>query len=130
MTKMKRPPKGKWKIGDVATFGGVVGRVVACDPALGGWPLLWVTTEPGQNYGGDRKGMLVRFDMEGKFLSWHREPLLSFVRRPTQEELDSMTVKQGETNATSTYTTSDATAGPTASETELRNLQSKSDTTN
>lgn len=87
MAKIKRPPKGKWKVGDVATFGGVIGRVIAIDPQLGGYPMMWVTTEPGMDYGKNKRGMVVKFDLDGKFQSWHRDPLLTFVRRPTKKEM-------------------------------------------
>lgn len=98
MAKIRRPPKGIWKVGDIATFGGVVGRVVAADKALGGWPLIWVTTDPAVNYGTNRAGQklpgqCVRFDLEGKFQSWHVDPLLFFVRRPKKSELAEMQMK-------------------------------------
>lgn len=98
MAKIRRPPKGIWKVGDVATFGGVIGRVVATDPGLGGWPLIWITTDPQVDYGVGRsgqnfKGQVVRFDLEGKFQSWHKDPLLFFVRRPKKSELAKMTAR-------------------------------------
>ena len=91
---MRKPPKGKWKVGDVATFGGLFGRVIALRSHQPGYPLCWVTTEPNDHYPDNKAGMLVRFDLSGKFMSWHIEPLLSFVRRATKVELEQLAANQ------------------------------------
>lgn len=91
--RIRKPPKGIWQLGDIASFGGVIGRIVVMD-MNSGWPLFWVSTDPDVQYGAGRKGMLVKFDLAGKFQSWHKEPLLSFVRRPTKKELATLTQEQ------------------------------------
>lgn len=91
---MRKPPKGKWKIGDVATFGGLFGRVIALKSHVPGYPMCWVTTEPNDHYPDNKAGMMVRFDLSGKFMSWHRDPLLYFVRRATKKELAQLEAKR------------------------------------